>query len=139
GRSATGRNIAGIQTAAQGVFGVDAKDLTLPQAAFLAGIPQNPYTYTPFDGNGKLKEDEELQMGLNRMQTVLSRMLDVGFITKEQYDEAKAYDITEDFTSGSSSGSNKYIAVVREVQKEAKEIIRGQLLDADDVSMEDYE
>src|SRR5699024_3238335 len=48
GRDASGQNIAGIQTAAQGVFGVDAKDLTLPQAAFLAGIPQNPYAYTPF-------------------------------------------------------------------------------------------
>src|SRR5699024_6897790 len=54
GRSGAGRNIAGIQTAAQGVFGVDAADLTLPQAAFLAGLPQNPYTYTPFDGNGNL-------------------------------------------------------------------------------------
>src|SRR5690606_27370730 len=48
GRNSSGRNIAGVQTAAQGIFGVDAKDLNLPQAAFIAGIPQNPYTYTPF-------------------------------------------------------------------------------------------
>src|SRR5690625_6640903 len=48
GREASGRNIAGIQTAAKGVFGVEASELNLPQAAFLSGIPQNPYAYTPF-------------------------------------------------------------------------------------------
>src|SRR5699024_973082 len=35
GREASGRNIAGIQTAAQGVFGVDADEVNIPQAAFL--------------------------------------------------------------------------------------------------------
>ena len=48
GRNAFGRNIAGVETAADGIFGVKAKDLTLPQAAYIAGIPQAPFAYTPF-------------------------------------------------------------------------------------------
>ncbi|GIW49876.1 MAG: hypothetical protein KatS3mg080_0487 [Anoxybacillus sp.] len=55
GRNASGRNIAGVQAAAKGVFGVDAKELTLPQAAFLAGLPQSPFRYTPFTSKGELK------------------------------------------------------------------------------------
>src|SRR5690625_1100040 len=38
GRNSSGRNIAGIQTAAQGVFGVDASELNLAQSAYLAGL-----------------------------------------------------------------------------------------------------
>src|SRR5690625_1475616 len=59
GRDAAGDNIAGIQTAAQGIFGVDAKDLTLPQAAYLAGLPQSPSAYTPLVNSGGLKEDRK--------------------------------------------------------------------------------
>ena len=42
GRNNKGQNIAGVQEAAQGIFGVNAADLTLPQAAFIAGLPQKP-------------------------------------------------------------------------------------------------
>src|SRR5690625_7121696 len=38
GRDASGQNVAGIQTAAKGIFGADVDELTIPQAAFLAGI-----------------------------------------------------------------------------------------------------
>ena len=37
GRNNKGQNIAGVQEAARGIFGVDAKDVTLPQAAYIAG------------------------------------------------------------------------------------------------------
>src|SRR5699024_11726759 len=40
GRDASGKNIAGIQTASQGVFGEDPEELNVAQSAFLAGIPQ---------------------------------------------------------------------------------------------------
>src|SRR5690625_2041797 len=52
GRNAAGENIAGIQTAAKGVFGVKANELNLPQAAYLAGLPQSPSAYTPFKSSG---------------------------------------------------------------------------------------
>ena len=42
GRNNKGQNIAGAQQAAEGIFGVDASQLTVPQAAFLAGLPQSP-------------------------------------------------------------------------------------------------
>ena len=47
GRNNKGENIAGIEEAARGIFGVSAKDLTVPQAAFLAGLPQSPIVYSP--------------------------------------------------------------------------------------------
>ena len=58
GRNSSGQNIGGVQAAAKGIFGVDAKDLNLPQAAFIAGLPQSPFRYTPFTNQGELKSTE---------------------------------------------------------------------------------
>ena len=55
GRNANGQNIAGIETAADGIFGIKAIDLNLPQAAFIAGLPQAPFAYTPFKSGGGLE------------------------------------------------------------------------------------
>src|SRR5699024_2685519 len=80
GREASGQNIAGIETAAQGVFGIDAKDVNLPQAAYLAGLPQSPSAYTPFKNQGGIKDEAALETGINRMNTVLKRMYDEEYI-----------------------------------------------------------
>src|SRR5699024_10448004 len=74
GRDASGKNIAGIQTASQGVFGEDPEELNVAQSAFLAGIPQNPFAYTPFTADGEIKDDHGLALGKERMKTVLKRM-----------------------------------------------------------------
>lgn len=139
GRDASGQNIAGIQTAAQGVFGVDAKDLTLPQAAFLAGIPQNPYAYTPFQTSGELKDEEGLAQGLNRMKTVLKRMYQAEFITEKEYKEALEYNIVGDFTEKSASPVEKYPSVVFELEKRAKEILTEVLAEEDGYTIEEIE
>ena len=97
GRNSSGRNIAGIETAAQGIFGIKASDLNLPQAAYIAGIPQAPFKYTPFTNKGEKKSVEGIQPGIDRMKTVLFRMREVGFITEQEYEQAVAYDITKDF------------------------------------------
>ena len=55
GRNNKGKNIAGIEEAAQGIFGVSAADLTVPQAAYLAGLPQSPIVYSPYTADGQLK------------------------------------------------------------------------------------
>ena len=47
GRNNKGQNIAGVEAAAQGLFGVSAKEVNLPEAAFIAGLPQSPFVYTP--------------------------------------------------------------------------------------------
>src|SRR5690625_4935892 len=139
GRDASGQNIAGIQTAAQGVFGVDASELTVPQAAFLAGIPQNPFAYTPFDKDGELKDDEGLARGLSRMETVLKRMYNVGFISEQEYKETLVYDIVEDFTEKTASPVERYPQIVFELEKRAKDIILEMLASEDGYTMDEIE
>ena len=139
GRDASGKNIAGIQTASQGVFGEKPKDLNIAQAAFLAGIPQNPFAYTPFTADGEIKEEDGLALGKDRMKTVLKRMYKAKFITEEQYDEAMDYDITEDFTDKSVSPSEKHPAIVDELESRAKDILLEQIAEEDGLTMEDIE
>lgn len=55
GRNNKGKNIAGIEEAAQGIFGVSAADLTVPQAAYLAGLPQSLIVHSPYTADGQLK------------------------------------------------------------------------------------
>lgn len=97
GRNYRGENIAGIETAAQGVFGVSAKDLTLAEACYLVGMPQNPYTYTPYTATGQLKSQEDLAYGLARQQYVLERMYIEGYLSDAEYQQAKQEDITHAF------------------------------------------
>ncbi|WP_077600910.1 transglycosylase domain-containing protein [Oceanobacillus sojae] len=137
GRNSSGRNIAGIQTASKGIFGVDASELTLPQAAYLAGLPQGPSSYTPFTAEGERKSEEDLQPGINRMKTVLNRMHDMEYITDEELEEAANYDIAGDFIDAVPSSTDQYPYVTYEVEKRAKEIIRGLLMEEDGVTEED--
>ncbi|KIL43872.1 transglycosylase domain-containing protein [Jeotgalibacillus soli] len=139
GRNSSGRNIAGVQTAAKGIFGVEAKDLTLPQAAFIAGLPQAPFGYTPFTNVGERKDEAGLQPGLQRMQEVLSRMLREESITQEEYDQALAYDITADFIPASSSSIDEYPWVTRELESRATEIIAVVLAERDGYSEQQLE
>ncbi|WP_330948685.1 transglycosylase domain-containing protein [Virgibacillus sp. MG-45] len=138
GRDASGRNIAGIQTAAQGIFGVNAKELNLPQAAFLAGMPQSPYQYTPFKNSGGLKDKKGLEYGINRMKIVLKRMYEEGFIASEkEYKDALAYDITADFTKQVKKSSDKYQYVIDELELRAEPIIKTYLAKQDGHTEED--
>src|SRR5699024_12762670 len=82
GRDAFGKNIAGIQTALQGVFGEDPEELNVAQSAFLAGIPQNQFAYTPFTADGAIKDEDGLALGKERKKTVLKRMQKAKFNTK---------------------------------------------------------
>lgn len=133
GRNASGRNIAGIETAANGIFGIPSADLTLPQAAYIAGIPQAPFKYTPFTNKGELKSEESIQFGIDRMQTVLYRMKEVGFITEKEYNEAIAYDITQDFSSPEERPEDKYPWLTVELESRAKEVIATILAEQDGV------
>lgn len=137
GRNSSGRNIAGVQSAANGIFGVDAKDLTLPQAAFIAGLPQSPFGYTPFTQEGKLKKN--LDPGLNRMKTVLNRMYDQEKISKKEYEAAMAYNITEDFIGPQKSPLEDYPALTIELEKRSKQIIAEMLAQDDGYTAEDLQ
>jgi len=77
-----GGNIYGIEEASKTYFAKDAQDLTIAEAAYLASMPQSPTTLSPY---GKNRDRLEARKNL-----VLSRELDLKFITQEQYDQAKA-------------------------------------------------
>lgn len=121
GRNSSGQNVAGIEAAAQGIFGVSAKELNLPQAAFIAGLPQNPFHYTPFNQDGSIKQS--LEPGLNRMQAVLKRMRLVGFIDEKQYEEALAYDIQANLAKPKPMPQKEYPYVHFEVERRAIEVL----------------
>ncbi|WP_270179605.1 transglycosylase domain-containing protein [Alkalihalobacillus sp. CinArs1] len=127
GRNASGRNIAGIQSAAQGIFGVSASELNLPQAAFIAGLPKNPYTYTPFTNSGVVKDD--LTPGIDRMNFVLYRMYTEGSITEEEYTKAKEYDIEKNLTDSSPSPFEKHPYLTFEIEDRAKRALAMQFAD----------
>ena len=97
GRNHKGQNIAGVQQAAEGIFGIDANKLSIPQAAFLAGLPQSPITYSPYENTGELKSDEDLELGLKRAKDVLYNMYRTGALTQEEYDQYKDYNLKQDF------------------------------------------
>lgn len=80
-----GSTAYGIESAAYTYFGKSAKDLTLAESALLAALPQAPTYYSPY-GN-------HTDALVNRQHVVLNLMVDQGFITKAQADEAKAVDI----------------------------------------------
>ena len=78
----------GAESGAQTYFGIAAKDLTLPEAALLAAIPQNPSVYNPYNIAGRTAL-------IARQHTVLDDMADQNYITKAQAAEAKKYPILD--------------------------------------------
>lgn len=76
-----GGTIYGVEEASQAFFGKSASELTLPEAAYLAAIPQAPTYYSPYGNNREALD--------RRQQLVLERMRINGFITVDEYEEAK--------------------------------------------------
>lgn len=81
----------GAESGAQTYFGKTAKDLNIAEAALLAAIPQNPSVYNPYNIAGH----EGL---VARQHKVIDSMLEEGYITKEEAEEAKAYPILDNIT-----------------------------------------
>ena len=129
GRNHNGLNISGIEEAAQGVFGVSAKDLTLPQAAYLVGMPQNPISYTPYTNYATLKDD--VSAGLTRMKTVLFSMYREKKITKQQYEDALAYNITQDFLAPEEISTQRQSYLYQAVNREATKILMKKMAEKD--------
>ena len=79
-----GPNVYGVETGAEYYFSKHAKDLSLEECAFLAGINHAPNAYNPFregeDNSEKIKK---------RTNTVLNKMLELKYISQEDYNKAK--------------------------------------------------
>ncbi|MDU2156940.1 PBP1A family penicillin-binding protein [Clostridium sp.] len=88
-----GGKIYGVEAASKYYFEKSAKDLTLPEAAFIAGLTQAPSAYSPYDP----ENIADPTIYLDRTKTVLMKMRDLGYITQEEYDEAYAFTDSNQF------------------------------------------
>lgn len=112
-----GGTIYGIEEASQSYFGKPASEVTLAEAAFLAAIPQAPTYYSPYGIH-----QDELKV---RQELVLKRMLDLGMIAQQDFDQAKVVDIK--FLSKNSSGirAPHFVMMVKDylAQKYGEDVI----------------
>ena len=86
-----GGTVYGIEAAANTYFNKGASDLTLAESAYLASIPQSPTVLSPYG-----KHQDRLE---SRKNLVLGRMLELGFITEEEYTAAKS-EVVPQATAG---------------------------------------
>lgn len=105
----------GMQTAAQNYYGKDLNNLSLPQLALLAGMPQAPNQYDPYS------HPEAAQV---RRNLVLSEMKNQGYISAEQYEKAVNTPITDGLQSLKSASNypaymdNYLKEVINQVEEE---------------------
>jgi len=137
GRNNKGQNIAGAQQAATGIFGVDASKLTIPQAAFLAGLPQSPISYSPYESTGEMKSEEDIELGIKRSKDVLYNMYRTGVLSQEDYETYKAYDIKQDFLSAENASVSSKGFLYFSVLDEATNLMYDYLIKKDNVSAQE--
>ncbi|WP_373421687.1 penicillin-binding protein 1A [Burkholderia ambifaria] len=96
-----GQRAYGFASAARVYFGKDLKDITLAEAAMLAGLPKAPSAYNPVVNPKRAKV---------RQEYILQRMLELNFITREQYDEAAAQPLVVKGAGREFSVHAEYVA-----------------------------
>lgn len=79
-----GHNAYGIESAAQTYFGKSVKDLTLAEAALLAGIPKDQWNYSPYNN---------MENSIKRRNLVLDQMAENGYISHEEANVAKQEEV----------------------------------------------
>ena len=124
-----GGTVYGIGAAAQHYFSTDAANLTIAQAATIAGMVQAPNTYRIDEPDGSTQDSagnpvnsaaDGYKLTLDRRNYVLDRMLDLGKISQAEYDEAYASPITPQVTERTqgcqtASGAEFFCEYVRSV------------------------
>lgn len=95
-----GNNVYGMATAAEYYYGKELADLTLPEAATLAGMPQAPSYYDPYVNPAETEE---------RRNIVLMMMVDNGVITEQQRSEATLVPVTENLVDHSNDVDNSLV------------------------------
>lgn len=96
-----GQRAFGVGAAAQVYFGKNIQDLTLSEMAIIAGLPQAPSVLNPVRSPSRARA---------RRNIVLGRMLTVGYITKQQYDEAIQAPIVSKLHGAQITASAPYLA-----------------------------
>jgi penicillin-binding protein 1A len=142
-----GSGFYGVETAARGYFGKDAKDLNLSEAATLAGLLRNPNSLSPWSNRKACIESRNF---------VLGRMRDMKYITPEVYDQSIAADLvvknkktkhSESYAidlirqkvekevgldNASSDGYSIYTTIDGDLQKKAQESLQKELLEVEE-------
>ncbi|NKB36488.1 MAG: PBP1A family penicillin-binding protein [Gammaproteobacteria bacterium] len=96
-----GQRAYGVAAAAQVYYGSDINDLSLAQAALIAGLPKAPSTTNPVSAPDRAQ---------NRRNYVLRRMLDQGYIDNSEFDQARAAPITASLHSPDIQVEAPYVA-----------------------------
>ena len=97
-----GANTLGVQAASEKYFGKDVSELTLSESAVIAGITQNPAKYNPITHPDQNAE---------RRERVLNNMLEQGYISQSEYDEAMdddVYDRISEHNAVDNTSINSY-------------------------------
>ena len=118
-----GRGAYGIEAASQAFFGHPAKDMKPSEAALLAGILPSPSAWDPAENPKKAQE---------RWGRVLQFMLDDGYITQAQYNEAKQKgmpDVKESQTKQIYAGTNGYLLQMVRAELETKAKVSPEQID----------
>jgi penicillin-binding protein len=128
GYNANGSNIEGVKAASEGIFQAEVKDLNIAQSAYIAGMIHSPGRYTPFKRSGEVSE-ERFKRGLERMEFVLNRMLTTQRITKDEFDEALAYNLRASLAKPTPGIVEKYPFLTFEIERKAIDILVDQRLE----------
>ncbi|MDQ4134656.1 MAG: transglycosylase domain-containing protein, partial [Pseudomonadota bacterium] len=106
GTLAPGRNLHGIAAAALDYFGKSVHELTLAEAAYIAALPKGPNNYHPF---------RQRQAAIDRRNWVIERMVENGYATRQEADQAKKtpLDVSPRMISPNSIASGFFAEEVR--------------------------
>lgn len=123
----------GVEVASQYYFSKSAKDLTLAEASFLAGINHMPNKYLPFEEYTNKENPEKSKADMKekinkRTKTVLAKMKELGYIANEEDYKAAVAEVDNGLafkkgviTTGSSAYSYHTAATIKQVQKDLME------------------
>jgi penicillin-binding protein 1A len=115
-----GEGAYGIKTSAHVFLGKELYDLNLAEAALLAGVPNRPAKYSPI---------RHLDNALKRKNLILNQMLKFGFITKEQYDDAKKVKFILEDKATDEDKENPYVSIILKNQKSRRGLIAPDFVD----------
>ena len=101
-----GGTLYGVEEASQAFFGKSSSDITLPEAAYLAALPQAPTYLSPYGNNRDALEE--------RKNLVLERMLINEFINQEEYDAALAAEVIFEPQAVTGIRAPHFVMYVRE-------------------------
>ena len=104
-----GNGTYGVEQASRKYFGKSVKDLSLPEAALIAGIFNAPATQNPF---------YSIKNATDRRNRVLDLMYNHGYITKEQLEDAKAISVESTIIEPTAASLNKYQSFIDTVVEE---------------------